>query len=81
MLRITEVSSVVHHSNTKPEDINLVGQNIRISKICKLCRAGCGCVVVGGGRGGVHYTGCNNGGRKHWQSGSNVATTVTVQGA
>jgi len=78
--RTTEVSSVVHHSNTKPEDINLMGQNIRISKICKLCSAG----WVGGGRaegGGVHYTGCNNGGRKHWQSGSSVATTVTVEGA
>ena len=48
MPRTTEVSSVVHHSNTKPEDINLMGQNIRISKICKLCSAG----WVGGGRGG-----------------------------
>lgn len=76
--------TVVHHSYTKPEDINLVGQNISISKICKLCCAGCGrAVVVVGWKGvaDVHYTGCNNGGRKHWQSGSNVATTVTVQGA
>ena len=81
MPRITEVSSVVHHSSTKPEDINLLGQNIRISKICKLCCAGCGWVVVGLEGGDVHYTGCNNGSRKHWQSGSNVATTVTVQGA
>jgi hypothetical protein len=48
--RITEVSSVVHHSHTKPEDINLVGQNIRISKICKLCCAGCVWAVVGDGR-------------------------------
>ena len=53
MPRTTEVSSVVHHSNTKPEDINLMGQNIRISKICKLCSAG----WVGGGRveGGGEY--------------------------
>jgi len=74
--------STIHHTNTKPEDINLVGQNIRIGKICKLCCAGC--VMAGGGgagRGDVHYTGYNNGGRKHWQSGRNVATTVTVQGA
>lgn len=81
VLRFTEVSPVVHHSDTKPEDINLAGQNIRISKICKLCCAGCEWAAEGGGRGDVHYTGCNNGGRKHWQSGSNVATAVTVQGA
>ena len=47
MPRVTEVSSVVQHANTKPGDINLVGQNIRISKICKLCCAGCGWAVVG----------------------------------
>jgi len=44
-------------------------------------------VPVVGGRwwgwngGDVHYTGCNNGGRKHWQSGRNVATAVTAQAA
>lgn len=44
--RFTEVSSV-HHSNTKPEDVNLVGQNILIGKIRKLCCACCWRSVVG----------------------------------
>lgn len=50
MPRFTEVSSV-HHSNTKPEDINLVGQNIRNGKICKLCCDGLFGAGVEGGRG------------------------------
>ena len=39
------------------------------------------CELLAKGMGIVHYTGCNNGGRKQRQSGRNVATTVPAWGA